>query len=340
MKKYITTFLLLFIPFMSMAADHCTNPEEYTVDKRCYVTDEQKKTKPYNATVALKTFWGTYCTGTIAKWNRGLTNTDFSGLDDLFYLFTAKHCTDHNDDNVPDKTLKIKLQNGNTFDVTLVGYGNRDIKKDTNWAGDWAVYRLPVDLIKDLSGNYHVNTVSAENMEKDINWVYADAGAKRDNRSIVKVGYGALKIMSDKDIEKFRQRYLNYLERKGINREEKDVGIGGDNSINTKDETVKKFINSLRMMFASLDIFEDGKLKSSKCNFSSHSYCQNWSGDSGGSVFDNENRLVGVQTRGYKYIGGKDHARLGDEVPTGYIYQEMNKSDFVSGLFYEEKPKE
>ena len=34
-----------------MAADHCTNPTEYTIDRRCYVTDKQKQQKPYNAVV-------------------------------------------------------------------------------------------------------------------------------------------------------------------------------------------------------------------------------------------------------------------------------------------------
>ena len=67
MKKYITISLLLFVPFMSMAADHCTNPKEYTVDKRCYVTDEQKKEKPYNAVVALIDNVDPYFTGTIVK---------------------------------------------------------------------------------------------------------------------------------------------------------------------------------------------------------------------------------------------------------------------------------
>lgn len=326
----------MYIPSLAMAADHCTNPKEYTIDKRCYVTDEQKKEKPYNATVAIKWPSGHIgCTGTIAKWNRRLTNTDFTGLDVLPYFFTAKHCTDHNNDNVPDKTLKIELQNGRIFEVTLVGYGNYDEKKDTNWAGDWAVYRLPVNLIKNLSGGYHVDMWSAAVMETKINWVHADAGAQRDNRSIVSVGYGKLKIMSDKDIENFRQGYLNYLELKGINREEKDVGIMWDNSVYSKNETVKKFIYDFRMAVATL--FNDDKLKVSTCSFSSYSYCQGWSGDSGGPLFDNENRLVGVATRGYKYIGGKSHGISGDDVPTGDIYQEMNKMNLGPGLIYIEK---
>lgn len=304
-----------------MATDHCTNPKEYTIDKRCYVTDEQKKEKPYNAVVAVGG-----CTGTIAKWNRRLTNTDFAGLDDLPYLFTAKHCTDHNDDNVPDKTLMIELQNGSICMVTLVGYGNYDRKKDTNRAGDWAVYRLPVDLIKNVSGGYHLDMLSAAVVEKEINWVHADADAKRDNRSIVNVGYGRLKIMSDKDIENFRQRYLNYLKWHGINREEKDVGIYEDNSVNTKNETAKKFIySSIRMRHATPRLFGDNKLKVSTCSFSSDSHCQVWNGNSGGPLFDNENRLVGVATRGYDYIGGEVHARATGDVLTGDIYQEMNK---------------
>ena len=53
MKKIIMTSLFAFMSFASMAADHCTDPTNYKVDKRCYVTDEQKKVAPYNAVVAL-----------------------------------------------------------------------------------------------------------------------------------------------------------------------------------------------------------------------------------------------------------------------------------------------
>ena len=90
MKKIILLFLL-FMPFCSWAGDICTNPEAYTVDKRCYVTEEQKKEKPYNAVATFILADGrTHCSGTIVK-RQGLTQDDVG-----YFLYTAKHCVDSN----------------------------------------------------------------------------------------------------------------------------------------------------------------------------------------------------------------------------------------------------
>ena len=54
------------MPQFVLSADSCTNPSEYTIDRRCYVTDKQKQQKPYNATVGLIDVDGyIYCTGTL-----------------------------------------------------------------------------------------------------------------------------------------------------------------------------------------------------------------------------------------------------------------------------------
>ena len=69
MKKYAISSLLFLMPFVAMAADdHCTKPDEYTIDKRCYVTDEQKSQKPYNSVVqVIIPDKNGICTGTIVK---------------------------------------------------------------------------------------------------------------------------------------------------------------------------------------------------------------------------------------------------------------------------------
>ena len=51
MRRIILFLLFLAVPVNLLAEDACTNPDKYTIDKRCYVTDEQKKEKPYNAVV-------------------------------------------------------------------------------------------------------------------------------------------------------------------------------------------------------------------------------------------------------------------------------------------------
>lgn len=322
MKKYIITSLLLFVPFISMATDHCTNPSEYTIDKRCYVTDEQKKEKPYNAVVGILNLkWNNavVCTGTIAKWERGLTRKDSADWNSLLYLFTAKHCTDQNGDGMPDKSLRIELQNGDKFDVTLVGTGDYDINNDSNENGDWAVYTLPVDLIKDSSGKYHVNMVSAENMENKIPWIYADSDGVRDDRNIRLIGYGSLKIMSDREIEEFKQKYIESLKQNHINNMSYETtGILDDGGVDLSKLAVGPLAFSARYY---VNLFGDKKLKVSRCYFKEESsQCQGWNGNSGGPMIDNLSRLVGILTRGNSYIGGRDHAGL-----SGFRYEDEKK---------------
>ena len=94
MKKiFLFLSFLLYLPCVAPGADHCTDPDKYTVDKRCYVTDEQKKEKPYNAVVRV----GSGCTGIIIEKNG------------VPFLLTAKHCTDPDNDHLPNDTLTVTL---------------------------------------------------------------------------------------------------------------------------------------------------------------------------------------------------------------------------------------
>ena len=252
--KRIGLFLmcLLCAPYVAHAADHCTNPDEYTVDKRCYVTDEQKQEKPYNAVVGVSVD-GDYsinCTGTIVK----------NG--DEFFLYTAKHCVAKKDSNgIIKNKVRIKFQNGKETIVEFVVAGD----KRNRWDSDWVVYRLlPNYVTENLFGKvrYRAN----ENMEDTIDYVYADDNGFCDGRHVTSVGYGSLKIMSDKDIEKFKQRYLNYLERKGItltdeNRLENGISHDGNTVLNTSEGLVDKFIHGfIREVFYTGWIFDDSKL--------------------------------------------------------------------------------
>ena len=187
MKRVIVLFLL-FVPFISWANDACTNPEAYTVDKRCYVTDEQKKEKPYNAVVALLGGYGGIAgSGTIVK-RQGLTKNDVG-----YFLYTAKHCADRNYDNIADDNLKVRLPNGQEFNAELVKQGNYRVTDgvESNFAGDWAKYRVMTTEqnaggdIRELIGNAYVK----------INDSFA-----RGAKNVRVVGYGALKIMSDQEI--------------------------------------------------------------------------------------------------------------------------------------------
>ena len=357
MKKYIITSLLFFIPFMSMAADHCTNPSEYTIDKRCYVTDTQKQQRPYNAVVGitrpepvsiLSFIKYTNCTGTIARWDYGHGPARNGPQDSGLYLFTAKHCTDNDNDGQPDKTLHIKLQNGDKYDATLVAVGDYNINDDSNFSGDWAIYRLPGDPFQESTDPYIANV--HKNMRQytggtetwnGIPWIYADSDAiTRDGRPISLIGYGCLTIMSDNEIAKLRQNYIKRLEQAGItDMSYENTGLTDDGGIDLS----KKAAAVVKSMFEERQVFHDNQLKVSKCFFRNrNNLCQGWSGNSGDPLIDNSDRLVGILTRGGNSIGGADHAQSagyisedfdkytnsagGDgDIPVGRVYQSMGK---------------
>jgi hypothetical protein len=363
MKKYITISLLLFVPFMSMAADHCTNQSEYTIDRRCYVTDEQKQQQPYKSVVGIYGSGYINCTGTIARWNylhgfarndsadfkvprldnsQYLARKDLSDSDSSLYLFTAKHCTDVDGDGISDKTLHIKLQNGDKFDVTLVKTGDYDITNDSNFYGDWAVYRFPDNSFQESTDPVIQNIAryTGDTGSTTIPWVYADTDAiTRDGRPIDLIGYGCLKIMSDNEIEEYRQKYVRALEKAGItDRSYLNTGLTNDGGIDLS----KKAVPILQTYRSYKEVFGDEQLKVSRCFFrNSNNLCQGWSGNSGGPMIDRSDRLVSILTRGDVNIGGADHAKMagyvqdfdkdtnstgGDgDIPLGRVYQLMNK---------------
>ena len=288
--KHVIVLLLLFIPCISCANDACTNPEAYTIDKRCYVTNEQKKEKPYNAVVALLGGGGGITgSGTIVK-RQGLTIKDVG-----YFLYTAKHCADRNYDNIADDTLKIKLPNGQEFNAELVKQGNYRVTDglESNFAGDWAKYRVMTteqnsgDDIRELIGNAYVK----------INDSFA-----RGAKNVRVVGYGTLKIMSDQEISDLKNEYLDFI----INNQNfdnvyvtEDGGIGG--------MSIKIFISNNHRRF------EDNLLKVSKCYQDTNDRftgCQGWSGNSGGGAFDDNGNLMWIVSRGNNQIGGSEHINI------------------------------
>ena len=63
------------------------------------------------------------------------------------------------------------------------------------------------------------------------------------------------------------------------------------------------------------DLFLDKKLKVSHCYFTSSGDsvgCQIWGGNSGGGVFDDDGKLMGILTGYEAIIGGKNHAKASE----------------------------
>ncbi|MBO4746363.1 MAG: hypothetical protein J5613_04845 [Alphaproteobacteria bacterium] len=286
----------------------------------------------------------TFCTGTIARWDRGFVHKE--APDSNWYLFTAKHCTDQNGDGISDRNLRIKLQDGDEYDVTLVTAGNYDINKDSNVSEDWAIYSLPVNPFKESTDpyvenvyrnmvQYHGREVSTPNDK--IPWIYADSNATRDNRPVRLIGYGSLKIMNDNEIAEFKEKYIAALEKAGVtDMSYENTGIENDNGVDYYQMIPASLVFS--HSYAS-KIFDDDQLKLSRCFFrNNNNLCQGWGGNSGGPMIDDSNRLVSIVTRGGYHIGGDNHAQTGgviydehdgtyeqSDVPVGHVYQLMGK---------------
>lgn len=147
MKRLFVLFYLLFLPVFTFADDGAHDgcvengkyKKDFTIDRRCYVTDEQKQTSPYSAVVRL-TDKG--CTGTIVKKDNG------------YFIYTAKHCT-YSD----NRDLNIKLQDGRAFIINFVKRGE-SVDSDDDF-GDWAQYKMSVD--KDDTNIPYVKTDSFKN---------------------------------------------------------------------------------------------------------------------------------------------------------------------------------
>lgn len=269
---------MFFIPIQSLAADACTHPKQYTVDKRCYVTDAMKQIKPYNAVVS---FNDVFCTGTIVN------------IDDVPYVFTAKHCTDTDNDNESDERLIVKLQNGKNFYAYRDNVGDYDLKTHTNRIEDWAIYRLKKDI-------------------NDVPFVYINSD--EGNYRVRLVGHGTLKILSDKELWEFRQLYLDYLNEKFGNSRNKSYEYGYSHfapGIDAKNEYVKQFINDMSAENLKKFFKDNDQLKYSECYYNDGKEigCQSWGGNSGSGIFNGVGEIKAIHTTGNEKIGGTGHAR-------------------------------
>ncbi len=289
MKKIIMASLLVFVPFMSMAADHCTNPDIYFFDKRCYVTDEQKRTSPYNAVVALVGGSGApYCTGTILNFGGRLV------------VHTAKHCVVDDAGTLRDK-ITVMTQTGKKISVKLKDWGSYDVvNSPLDRSDDWAYY-----------------TISSADGD-GIPWAsLTDPDRLHERNAARVVGYGGLKIMSDGEIKQFKQKYKDYLwAEEGIDSNSIEAQYcfsdgGGVCVWSTYGYAFWEYLYNNERAYYN-DIFRNKRLKVSKCVFTLDGEavgCQIWGGNSGGGVFDSDGGLMGVLT-GYSGIigGGWNHS--------------------------------
>lgn len=301
MKKYFLFLLILFcVPTVGMGADSCTNPKEYTVDRRCYVTDEQKKEKPFNAVVRLvrnEEYMEKFCSGAIVK------------KDDKLYIYTAKHCVAKDKTNWEDSLTVI------TTEYKYVDGKKTYISEDQ----DFAVYSIDM---------------------KNLPYVYDSPLKLKKNQDIRIIGYTGLKIMSDEEIQGFRQKYLDYLKNKrglenldDMTKSQHGFTYDGKSFDGILIEKVGDFINDLKENETAYynDIFQDDEfaLKISKCTYTNGLQgCQGWRGNSGSGVFDKDGNISAVVSEGLLIIGGLRHARVFNIADIAFQPQIENNQEF------------
>ena len=318
--------VLLCAPMAVRAADHCTNPDEYTIDKRCYVTDEQKKEKPYSATVALikkgdmltdhgtGMFTRVYCSGTIVK-RRGLTSDNIG-----YFVYTAKHCVSEDGNNIRNQ-IQIKTQSGKEFTATLVKAGDYLEKESITYPGDWAIYRI-------LPNDTQSNSKFAVGDELENMYVKIDGSVGKQYRDARVIGYGSLTIASDAEIKDMKDKYIKFLEENDIDISKldetqlSDYGLSGSGVV-ADQEGNKWLLKFKKAVWDTFLIVGDKALKVSYCAYSDDKSgetgnmndCQSWEGNSGGGVFDKDGNLIGILTRGYSVVGDEhDHALATDNI--------------------------
>lgn len=158
--------------------DRCENAgassKWFTIDRRCYVTEEQKTKSPYNAVVGI--YGELYaetpiCTGVIVK-------SDYNGR---LYVYTAAHCVKNNDVDDTANIIFAKTQDGQTMTLEPLYISS---------AGDWAVYKIP---------------------EKQQNIPYVYVAEYSPEEPVDIIGYGSLSILNDAQIVDMRMVYKKYI---------------------------------------------------------------------------------------------------------------------------------
>ena len=260
MRLALLSFLCLWMICPAVA-------DTYTIDQRQYVS---RDAAPYSSIVRLGGD-DPYCTGILTA----------NGI-----VITAKHCVlDKNNMIMSHRDIRADHA---TYGALLLGMepvtgatelfpgGNFDFS--AGLVGDWAFLSPRMDVISDInvarfSGNAPVDVLVA--------------------------GYGALKILSDQEIQNLRRAYMEYLRDNSFLGAINPMYYFGGEDIHSNSATGLGFIWAVtqgKIPDVSPDVFRDNNaLKVSHCqaqsvldeNAANLLGCQGWGGNSGGPVFLN-----------------------------------------------------
>ena len=270
---------MTMIPNLCLAlSDACTNPSEYTVERRCYVTDATWQRAPYKYILKMryKSDGLVFCTANMV-----------SGQ-----IVTAKHCVE--DKDISD--IEFIAFNGRKITIKYSGYESFFPFGAYNEFPD-IVFLTPSANDEDFIKNNSIN-------------VLVDADSITNNSSFVTAGFGGLKILSDKEIKLFQQAYAKYLEDTGRKQKKYDdileqpvVDDGKTANLTmllSKNfyKEIDKYLKMYGLDTAEEMFRESQNMKASICvSFdpidSSMVYgrCKVWHGNSGGGVYRVSNVL-------------------------------------------------
>ena len=311
--------LMTMVPNMCWAlSDACTNPKEYTIERRCYLTEDAWQRAPYKHVLKMwrKADGKVYCTANMA----------------FGQIVTARHCIE--DYNVSD--LKFIAFDGREITARYFGYEAEFPYGSYEAFGPDIVFLTPSAKDAAFVKSNSVNTAES------INSVTSG--------SFVSVGCGGLKILSDKEIDLFQRAYNEFLKHNKeyvARNSDDDFGkpiLDNGQTMNLTYLLGREFFEKINPYLIKYglgtaeDIFtNDGKnIKASLCNgFEQpdegrhlYGYCKGWYGDSGGGVYRvsngaNENNiltsnlcdgvvcgLLGMQVGGLSFISKMPNRHL------------------------------
>ena len=202
MKKVWSAFLLIAMLPINLLADACTNPDEYTIDRRCYVDGATWAKEPYKHVLKMGDRTGDpWCTANMVAGR----------------IVTAKHCVlDKDLNNVKftafDGTeiyVDPMAESGSYYTEKQVIDGE-EVKEEYNFEGDWAVLTPKSVYQKFVTDN------SIYNVNGGLGPLGSSLAGAAFNVDFAVIGFGALKIMSDKEIKNFRRAYVDFLYDNGL----------------------------------------------------------------------------------------------------------------------------
>lgn len=332
MMQIVKKFLLIFMLCMG-----CAYADDYTIDKRQYVSKAQWATVPYRHVLAVRYAGrgvrGNFCTANMVGGK----------------IVTAKHCL-YDDYGLDEfaKHVRFVAWNGTEIQVKDIVAGAYDRETDTVFAGDWAVL-TPKEEFQDFVMK---NSTVIENV------------ASVKGRPVVQIGFGGLKILSDQEIDAFHKAYVKFLRdnEDKLGKQDVEAAIDKANRRGIDLETQFGYLFMDARQRYGIDVdgtwFADmSRLKLSRCKMGGYfgvyqdykdtfedTMCQSWGGDSGGGIFVDWDTvgpvrtgyvpIVAVMTRGSRQIGGWQHAGVMNNasVPLSPMSHIVNDKDWYGTL--------